>query len=468
MLAVGDGLRKRQQLPPDQLSHQTFLNPNGTKNIYYSSAPIDDSDNKETKFAKQLADGPQPFSIRNYIIPLILTLISCFTHFYKISWADYVVWDEAHFGKFASHYIKHTFYFDVHPPLGKILLGLSGVLAGYDGSFGFESGAKYPEGLNYTAMRVFCAAFGAGMVPVAYFTGKQLKLSELGSVLLALMTLTDTALLAISRFILLDSMLLFFTCLSVYTLTCFRNYQKTEPFSPDWWLWLFLSGLSLGTVLSVKWVGLFAIALVGLHTLEDLWEMLGDLKMSLKTYVWHWIARVACLIIVPVLVYIFSFYLHFLILYKSGEGDAQMSSLFQANLQGNNFHENPLELAFGSRISLKNNGRGGGLLHSHIQRYPTGSEQQQVTCYHHKDSNNEFFVSRPWGAEININQTTGEEEIVKVKHGDIIRLVHAQTFRNLHSHSVKAPLTTSENEVSCYGNATTGDSNDHWRVEVIN
>jgi dolichyl-phosphate-mannose--protein O-mannosyl transferase len=37
-----------------------------------------------------------------------------------------------------------------------------------------------------------------------------------------------------------------------------------------------------------------------------------------------------------------SFKIHFLILNHSGPGDAQMSSLFQANLVGNNFAQNPL------------------------------------------------------------------------------------------------------------------------------
>jgi hypothetical protein len=37
-----------------------------------------------------------------------------------------------------------------------------------------------------------------------------------------------------------------------------------------------------------------------------------------------------------------SFKIHFLILNHSGPGDAQMSSLFQANLVGNDFAQNPL------------------------------------------------------------------------------------------------------------------------------
>jgi dolichyl-phosphate-mannose-protein mannosyltransferase len=32
-------------------------------------------------------------------------------------------------------------------------------------------------------------------------------------------------------------------------------------------------------VCSVKWVGFFVTALVGLYTIEDLWNKFGDLKM---------------------------------------------------------------------------------------------------------------------------------------------------------------------------------------------
>lgn len=38
---------------------------------------------------------------------------------------------------------------------------------------------------------------------------------------------------------------------------------------------------------SVKWVGLFVILLVGLMTIKDLWDLLGDLTISMVVYSIH-------------------------------------------------------------------------------------------------------------------------------------------------------------------------------------
>ncbi|KAL2149578.1 hypothetical protein VTH82DRAFT_8229 [Thermothelomyces myriococcoides] len=397
------------------------------------------------------------------IAPIVFTFLAFFTRLYKIGLSPIVTWDEAHFGKFGSHYLKREFYFDVHPPAGKLLVGLSGYLAGYNGSFEFKSGDRYPPEVNYVFMRQFNAFWGAVCVPMAYWTAKELKFRRATAWLVGLMVLCENSYTTISRFILLDSMLLFGTVATTLCWAKFHN-QRKNSFEPEWFFWLFMTGLSIGFVTSVKLVGLFVTALVGLYTIEDLWNKFGDTKMPLTELAAHFAARVVGLIILPFLVYLLSFAIHFAVLVNSGPGDAQMSSLFQANLRGTNVgRDSPLEVAYGSLVTIKNMGYGGGLLHSHVQTYPDGSGQQQVTCYHHKDANNNWFFY----PNRNDKPYDPEAEPRFIGDGEVIRLLHAQTGRNLHSHQIAAPLTKSQWEVSCYGNATIGDSKDHWRIEVV-
>lgn len=56
--------------------------------------------------------------------------------------------------KMGSWYINRTFFFDVHPPLGKMLIALSGKLTGYDGTYPFEKPADKYNGTNYEGMRI--------------------------------------------------------------------------------------------------------------------------------------------------------------------------------------------------------------------------------------------------------------------------------------------------------------------------
>src|SRR4051794_5823429 len=111
-------------------------------------------------------------------------------------------------------------------------------------------------------------------------------------------------------------------------------------------------------------------------------------------------------------------------------------------------------------------GYGGGLLHSHAQHYPDGSKQQQVTCYHHIDINNDWYVVKP--REQMYDNITTTERVEFVNKGDTIRLIHRYTGKNLHSHPVPAPVTKSHYEVSAYGNDTLGDQNDYWVIEAVN
>ena len=83
--------------------------------------------------------------------------------------------DEVHFGKFASHYILGEYYFDVHPPLAKLLFGLAGWFVGFDGQFSFEAiGDSYTAAhVPYVGMRALPAILGSLTIPVVYAIMKE-------------------------------------------------------------------------------------------------------------------------------------------------------------------------------------------------------------------------------------------------------------------------------------------------------
>ena len=53
-----------------------------------------------------------------------------------------------------SRYINRTFFFDVHPPLGKMLIGGVGYATGYNGTFPFEKPGDLYLDHNYLGMRI--------------------------------------------------------------------------------------------------------------------------------------------------------------------------------------------------------------------------------------------------------------------------------------------------------------------------
>ncbi|KAI5297829.1 Dolichyl-phosphate-mannose--protein mannosyltransferase 4 [Ascosphaera atra] len=76
----------------------------------------------------------------------IVTVLAFVTRFKGITYPDSVVFDEVHFGKFASYYLQRTYFFDVHPPFAKLLFAFVGWLVGYDGHFLFDNiGDSYIE-----------------------------------------------------------------------------------------------------------------------------------------------------------------------------------------------------------------------------------------------------------------------------------------------------------------------------------
>ena len=76
---------------------------------------IDKQDIQDPKIFKAYKERtPQPASM---ILVVFLLILSLAVRLYKITNPNEIVFDEVHFGKFASNYLNSKFFFDVHPPV---------------------------------------------------------------------------------------------------------------------------------------------------------------------------------------------------------------------------------------------------------------------------------------------------------------------------------------------------------------
>eukprot|EP00124_Ichthyophonus_hoferi_P004332 Ihof_evm1s464 gene=Ihof_evmTU1s464 len=471
---------------------------------------IDDNDSDGNKYSTK-KDGvkKQPISITsvNWTLFIIVTILGLFTRLYRLDSPHYVVFDEVHFGKFASYYLRREFFFDVHPPLGKLLVAFSGWLAGYNGNYLFdEIGQDYltisKEGpIPYYIMRFFPAMMGALQVPLSYLTVLELGGGNLAACVTAFLFIFENAHVTQTRLILLDASLMLFIVWAFYAFSKFSNYSH-QAFSREWLFWLCQTGVGLGCAVSVKFVGLFIIATVGLHTVYELWNIFSDRRNPMPHVIRHFLYRVLFLIIVPVSIFTTCFYIHFAILTHSGTGDAHMSSQFQVDLIGNSLNavggSMPEYVAYGSKITIRNtNSKPSCWLHSHPSRYPlhhnegtaeqrVSSAQQQVTCYAHQDQNNEFiiFPADTTNEAINFLETkpvpdevggipavldapalTIPKEVRYVQSGDEVKLLHLSTMMLLNGHDVASATQPSKQEVSCWNasEALTGQTT--WKID---
>lgn len=392
----------------------------------------------------------------------LLVLVSYYVRLTNLSSPNSVVFDEVHFGGFAKKYILGTYFMDVHPPLAKMLLAAVGLLGGFKGDFGFEKiGTEFPASTPYILMRSFPAILGVGTVILCYLTLRSSGCRPMVCGLTAGLLLVENSNVTISRYILLDSPLLFFIAAAVYS---FKKFEIQVPFSFNWFKSLVACGIALGLALSSKWVGLFTVAWCGVGCVIHLWFLIGDLSISPKAIVKHSVARATVLLGIPITLYCLFFSIHFQLLPKEGDGGAFMSSAFRSTLQGNTIPKNiEGNVGLGSVVTIRHLETQGGYLHSHNNFYPTGSKQQQITLYPHLDTNNHWLIEH-------YNNTTPDNEFIPIQNGMKIRLKHVNTGRRLHSHDEKPPVSERDwqKEASCYGfDGFKGDANDDFVVEIV-
>lgn len=261
---------------------------------------------------------------------IFLIAAAALTRLWGIFQPQAIVFDETYFKTYAGTYLTGSYYFDPHPPLGKLILGGFAHLMGL-------SGPAVAGDDPSTILRLVPALAGILIIPVFYLLLRQLKASRKVATLGAALLLLDNALIVESRFILIDSMLILFGLCAIVGYLAARKRQGAARYGL-----LIASAFSAGCAVSTKWTGLAAVGLICLAwfveapAVRQAWRRL--------------LTEGLILLLVPASVYVGVFAVHFAHLPLSGQGDAFMSQRFQETLVGNALYQPEAKMSFSDKF----------------------------------------------------------------------------------------------------------------------
>lgn len=263
-----------------------------------------------------------------------LTVVSVGLHFGWLSHPRQVVFDEVHFGKFITAYCcTGERFFDIHPPITKLLIAGAASLGGYRGNFAFANIGDAYDTVPIFALRFVPALAGTFLPLLGYVLIRQLGGSERAALLGATLILFDNALVVQTRLISLDGVLLASTLASVTSYLAAAKRQGTQRIE-----WLIASGVALGVAVGTKFTGLAAPALVVTLVAQHTWRFFSmpALKRAAVDLIY--------MTLVAGVVYLGGWALHFLLLPQPGPGDAFITPDFSRGWWPINFIRETMSL----------------------------------------------------------------------------------------------------------------------------
>ncbi len=266
---------------------------------------------------------PPPWSRFDTIAISALVIAAIFAHFWRIGIPDSLVYDEHIYVEEAYKYLRGESFFEVHPPLG-ILLIVAGIKL-----FGCHS----------WSWRVANATIGTALIPITYLLTRRMFYSRGAAMLAGLLLLCEGMFLEYSRLALIN--IVYLTLGAAAFLLLFRFTQN-----PDLrdrrrsLLWLgVLLGLGLGSKFAIP--GVTWLLVVGFLVSSLLWSpnrsAEGGFNFSAPGYVIGAIALIGGLSG-------FFFFLTFLPNYALGwwTGISSLTTYYHRVLLANTYYPAPL------------------------------------------------------------------------------------------------------------------------------
>ena len=188
---------------------------------------------------------------RYWLCLAVITLVAAALRFWHLGELNYLVFDEVYFPKYAYDFLTDQYYFDVHPPLSKYLIGIGITIYNHMPWVHDPAIGTVPiEQLSPISWRWLNAVTGTVFVLLGACLASVLSKSRLFALIVALFFAIDGSLIVESRFGMNNIYILFFglgawICLA-YAIVMQKNHRRM----------LTICGILLGLTYSVKWNGL--------------------------------------------------------------------------------------------------------------------------------------------------------------------------------------------------------------------
>ncbi|QPG76242.1 hypothetical protein FOA43_003628 [Brettanomyces nanus] len=443
-----------------------------------AAKPIELNDEPDTQFSsekgplrafvsRKTSSVPLQINVTEKIHLLLLLIVAIAVRRWNIAEPPSVVFDESIVGKSINNYLTHAFSLDTDPPAVKLLYTWLVELCNYvSPTFNFNTGESYLNSESqpffpYTVTRGFSSLLGGCTILFTYRTLRASDVRHYIALFGAFIVAFENSISEQSRFMFVDSPMLFFIAFAV---SMIKTLQNSRAFSRKWLSVLFLSGISLGFVISSRVIGIFTLIWAILVTIKETWFDLGDLRLKTSFVMKTGFSKLTAFLTIPFTIYLFFFFIHLNILTNKGPGYGKMSPEFERGLAHNHLSNLIEEVSYGSDIMLRNF-HSGQYLHSYNGTYPNG--HQQITLVDdYQDEENLWFV------EERVKALGNEllEKLKPIRNGKTLRLFHKNTKAFLRIHESSKPALSEQDynkEASALGNDSwTGDDFADFEVKI--
>ncbi len=197
--------------------------------------------------------------------------LSWSTYFRNYAYPPHFYWDENYHVASAQKYLNGTFFMELHPPLGKLLIALGEFLLQPNADTAQFQDTMYAKietdgGFSFAGYRLFPALLAWWTAPLLYLVFLVLLKSPWPALLFSFMYIFDNALIVHGRGAMLEGPQLFFIAL---TLLLFLLLRVPGLSSPALAFRSVLFGISLGAVWSIKLNGVILAVLPAAFLLEN-------------------------------------------------------------------------------------------------------------------------------------------------------------------------------------------------------